>query len=393
MVSQPAALARLVGVGRARRAGRPAPRRRVAAVGRRAWFVTWDGGGNVGPVLALGARLRAAGWDVAACGPPSLAARFAADGVAYDVRDTPDPWDVTVMARDVLAACARAAPDVAVVDYMLPGALCGTEAAGCPTAAFVHTLYGALLDGGAPGPMAMAAGPADVAAARHALGLGPVDGFAGLLSRCGRLLVTSAAELDRPPDPLPPNVRYVGPLFEDAGPDAGWAPPPGDAPMVVVSLGTTPMGEGPVLARLLEGLAREDMRVVATVGAHLVPWGGPAPANAVVTGYVRHAAVLPHASLVVCHGGLGTIAAALAHGLPVLCLPLGRDQPDNAVAVERAGAGTFLPPDATPAELALAAVSLLDAPRYAEAASHLARSQSHPPADAVTELTSLAASG
>jgi UDP:flavonoid glycosyltransferase YjiC (YdhE family) len=294
------------------------------------------------------------------------------------------------MAQDVRAACARAAPDVAVVDYMLPGALCGTEAAGCPTAAFVHTLYGALLDAGAPGPMAMAAGPADVAAARHALGLAPVDGLAGLLSRCGRLLVTSSPELDRPPDPLPANVRYVGPLFEDAGAQAGWAPPPGDAPLVVVSLGTTPMDEGPLLARLLDALAGEDVRVVATVGAHLAPWAEPVPANAVVTGYVRHAAVLPHAALVICHGGLGTIAAALAHGVPVLCLPLGRDQPDNAVAVERAGAGTFLPPDAPPADLRLAVVTLLDGARYVEAAARLAAAQSRPPSDAVVELASLA---
>ena len=41
---------------------------------------------------------------------------------------------------------------------MLPGALCAAEASGGATAALVHTLYGALLDGGDhPSPMAMAA--------------------------------------------------------------------------------------------------------------------------------------------------------------------------------------------------------------------------------------------
>ena len=44
-------------------------------------FVTWDGGGNVNPVLALAPRLAAHGVTAVGLGPPSLAPRFAADGV------------------------------------------------------------------------------------------------------------------------------------------------------------------------------------------------------------------------------------------------------------------------------------------------------------------------
>ena len=68
------------------------------------------------------------------------------------------------------------------------------------------------------------------------------------------------------------------------------------------------------------------------------------PPNATRTGYVRHGAVLPHADLVIDHAGLGTVLAALAHGLPQLCVPLGRDQPANAAAVSRTGAGVVRVP-------------------------------------------------
>jgi UDP:flavonoid glycosyltransferase YjiC (YdhE family) len=51
--------------------------------------------------------------------------------------------------------------------------------------------------------------------------------------------------------------------------------------------------------------------------------------------------LFPQASLLVGHGGHGTTLAALAHGVPVLVLPLDRtsDQPRIARAVARAGAG------------------------------------------------------
>ena len=84
------------------------------------------------------------------------------------------------------------------------------------------------------------------------------------------LLVTCPEALDLP-GPRAANVRYVGPVLEDAGPDAGWHPPGVDdgRPLVVVGLGTTPMDEGPVLQRLLTALGDAPARVVATLGDHL----------------------------------------------------------------------------------------------------------------------------
>ena len=43
--------------------------------------------------------------------------------------------------------------------------------------------------------------------------------------------------------------------------------------------------------------------------------------------------MFPDAAAVVTHAGHGTIMRALAHGIPLLCLPMGRDQDDNAARV------------------------------------------------------------
>ena len=49
--------------------------------------------------------------------------------------------------------------------------------------------------------------------------------------------------------------------------------------------------------------------------------------------------MLPACRAVVTHGGLGTTLRALAHGVPLVLLPLGRDQHVNAARGEELGAG------------------------------------------------------
>ena len=245
--------------------------RTVSAMGR-VLLVTWDGGGNVPPAVALGTRLAATGHDVAAYGSPSLAGRFAADGLAFTARDVPDPWDTTAMAVDVAEHCARVEPDLVVVDYMLPGALCARRGESRRhRGARPHAVRRAARRRRPP----VADGDGGVARHRRtrrarAIGLAPVDSMGTLLDRAERVVGRPArAELDAPVDDIPGNVRYVGPVFEPAASDAGWTPPPGDDPLVVVSLGTTPMDEAPVLQAILDGLAGAPVRVLAMCGDHL----------------------------------------------------------------------------------------------------------------------------
>ncbi|MGH2603114.1 MAG: glycosyltransferase [Dehalococcoidia bacterium] len=95
----------------------------------------------------------------------------------------------------------------------------------------------------------------------------------------------------------------------------------------------------------LEALADEPVRVVATTnreGANAVP-GMMAPANAVVMSWLSYSQVMPLASAVVCHGGHGTVARALAEGVPVLVSPAIGDMAENGARVAWAGAGLMLP--------------------------------------------------
>jgi UDP:flavonoid glycosyltransferase YjiC (YdhE family) len=58
-------------------------------------------------------------------------------------------------------------------------------------------------------------------------------------------------------------------------------------------------------------------------------------------------------------------------GVPLLCLPMGRDQHDNAARVSHRGAGLTLPADASPDAIAAAARRLLDEPAFRAAAEGL----------------------
>jgi UDP:flavonoid glycosyltransferase YjiC (YdhE family) len=91
------------------------------------------------------------------------------------------------------------------------------------------------------------------------------------------------------------------------------------------------------------GVAAAADEVLVTVGRDVDPAAlGDVPARVRVEEFVPQAEVLPRCAAVVCHGGSGTVLAALAHGVPVVCIPQGADQFSNAANVERCGAGLQL---------------------------------------------------
>jgi UDP:flavonoid glycosyltransferase YjiC (YdhE family) len=130
------------------------------------------------------------------------------------------------------------------------------------------------------------------------------------------------------------------------------APPsaPGEGePLVYISFGSVTAGAHlpfyPSLYRAaIDALAPLPARFLLTVGeerdhAEL----GPLPPNFKVERWVPQDEVLHRAAAVVTHGGLGSTLGALAHGVPLVVLPLfSLDQWFNAAAVARAGAGVAL---------------------------------------------------
>ena len=139
-------------------------------------------------------------------------------------------------------------------------------------------------------------------------------------------------------------------------------------------MSTTYQHQERALAAVLAALADLPVRVLVTLGPHLRPDEVEAPPNAAVLTWIPHRRVLADASLVVTHAGHGTVVVALAQGVPLLCLPLGRDQHVNAERVVALGAGEVLAADADPAEIRLAAETLLASARHRRAARAMARS-------------------
>lgn len=268
-------------------------------------------------------------------------------------------------ALDVLEEFERHPVDVVAFDYLLLGAAVGAEKAGVPTVALIHNPYplpapgvppfglglmptrrmvGRIRDAvfAAVAKRVLQPGLVPLNAARRQLGLAPHDRYDAQLRSCDRLLVLTAPELDFASNAeLPTNVRYVGPVLDgEPQQDGGEAYEKGTSqPFVVVSLGTTYQRQEKLARRVTRALGEMQVCALLTTGPAIDPGEILAPANVVVRRYVPHDEVMPHADLVVCHGGLGTVHAALAHGIPMVCMPHGRDQGDNAARVVAAGVG------------------------------------------------------
>jgi MGT family glycosyltransferase len=140
---------------------------------------------------------------------------------------------------------------------------------------------------------------------------------------------------------LPANVRYVG-AIRDAPPAAERASPWGrtdGSPRVLVAFSTTYQHQEDVLRRVATALAALPVQAIMTVGTVVDP-GVIAPApNVALHRYLPHAALLPDCAVVVTHAGFGTVMTVLVHGVPLLCLPMGRDQHENAARIAACGAG------------------------------------------------------
>jgi UDP:flavonoid glycosyltransferase YjiC (YdhE family) len=128
----------------------------------------------------------------------------------------------------------------------------------------------------------------------------------------------------------------------------------GGRPIIYVTLGTVPLFN--LLATfqmVLDAVATEDLDVVATIGSNNDPAAlTRLPENVHVHQWLPLRPLLDLCDAVVCHGGSGTTLAALSAGLPLVILPQGADQFENALACESASvARVFRPEGAEPAAI------------------------------------------
>jgi UDP:flavonoid glycosyltransferase YjiC (YdhE family) len=163
----------------------------------------------------------------------------------------------------------------------------------------------------------------------------------------------------------------------------------------LVSFSTTFQAQGEALQRVVNALDGMDVDAVVTTGPALSGTSFHAPDNVTLLHSAPHDAVMKEVSLVVTHGGHGTLNRALAHGRPLLVMPMGRDQNDNASRVVHHGAGLSLPSTASEAEIAAALNRLVTEPHFRLAARRLQEALVRDlQSDAlVSEMEAIAASG
>lgn len=172
----------------------------------------------------------------------------------------------------------------------------------------------------------------------------------------------------------PPEAVLTGPLaFELPHPEIEL--PPGEDPIVLVASSTAHDPGCELIRRCFEGLADEPVRIVATSNGHFLPVPIDVPANGTLVGWLSYSQLMPASSVVVCHGGHGTVARALTAGRPLVVSPSAGDMAENAVRVAWAGCGLTVPARLRRgATLRWAVRSVLAEPSYRQAAERIAAS-------------------
>jgi MGT family glycosyltransferase len=122
--------------------------------------------------------------------------------------------------------------------------------------------------------------------------------------------------------------------------DDQWDPQPGEGALVYVSLGSLGSADVELMNRLVAALAETPHRYVVSKGPqHELIELAP---NMTGAEFLPQPAILPHADLVITHGGNNTVTESIHFGRPMVVLPLFWDQHDNAQRVAECGFGVRL---------------------------------------------------
>lgn len=333
----------------------------------RVLFSSTRGTGHLQPLLPYAKALVVRGHEVLVAGPEELRVPLLRAGLLHAPFDHPGDeglapiWarlrtvsqeeQPVIFVQDIFAgANARAAipgllatiaawePQLIVRDSVEFGAIVAAEVASVPhVRVAVHQMQVE------EHIRALAAAPLDTL--RQAAGL-PGDGGASLQAEP---IFTAFPESFEGPAPNAASgiVHRVGP-GKEALPsnNSTWAPNGDDLPLVYVTFGTVLNATPEALSiyrTAIAAIAKLPVRALLTTGRGFdVGVLGTIPANLRVEDWVPQADVLPHAAVLVCHGGSGTVLGGLAAGVPQVVVPFGADQPENAKRIAAIGAGLAL---------------------------------------------------
>lgn len=187
----------------------------------------------------------------------------------------------------------------------------------------------------------LALGREELNETRRRLGLPALERVHGGISET-LCMVATFPQLEYPRAAPPPGTHVVGPLLWEP-PGEAQPLPAGDEPLVLLAPSTSQDAENRLLRAALAGLADLPVRVLASVNRQRPDPPFHVPANARLVDWLSYARTMPSCDLVVCHGGHGTVARALASGCALLVVPAAGDMNENAARVDWAGVGVRLP--------------------------------------------------
>jgi MGT family glycosyltransferase len=395
-------------------------------------FAHWEGGGNTPPMLGIVRRLLERGHAVRVLSDPCNRADVEVTGASFGSwtraprrldksvdTDVIRDWEVSsplamvgrlrdrlfigpslAYAQDILEELTRFPADVVVTSEMLFGVMAGAEAAGVPCVSLAANIFPFPQKGVPPfGPglkpatgvlgrlrdrfitmMSMrefAKGRDAFNETRSALGLAPLSHPFDQLGRLATHVVLTSRDFDFASPEPPRHLVYAGAVLDDPPWTDSWQSPwdaSDQRPLVLVGFSTTFQNQRDTLGRVIEALGTLDVRAVVTAGPSIDTATLPAAANVHVCASAPHSQLLKDASLAITHAGHGTVIRALAAGVPLVCMPMGRDQNDNAARVEVRGAGLRLTPGASAEKIRQAVRQVLAQPQYRERAQRLGQS-------------------
>ena len=355
---------------------------------RRFLFVLFEGGGNVPPILGLAQGLVQRGHSVRVmsdpCNEPEVRLagceftpyhrtphrvdKTAASTIIkdYEEKDPIEALKVTMdyfcgsalaCAQDVLEEIEARPVDLVVFNELIYGAYFAAEKKNIPSVMLVPGSYNLPPAPGMPPPGMMPLGgfagkirdriallmfqrvndyiSPVLNAARQTLGLPVISDYLRYFNQVDRILVMTSPEFDFKAQ-LGENVRYVGPVLNDPAWTGAWQSPwteDDPRPLVLISFGTTFQDQASLYRKAIEALNGLPVRGLVTLGPAMDISQFTAPENVFICQSVPHRQVFPSASMVITHAGHGTVIRALASGVPLVCIPIGRDQPGNAARV------------------------------------------------------------
>jgi UDP:flavonoid glycosyltransferase YjiC (YdhE family) len=330
--------------------------------------------GHAFPAIALGRALRARGhevvvetWEERREAVEGAGLGFAA-AEEYRMFPPPDPASsegahAAEAARALLPPLEEMRPHAVVCDILTLAPSLAAEKLGLPLATLIPHIYPVVEPGlpffsvGLRAPrtplgrgfwragqralnVGLEHGRRDLNVQRARLGLPPVERLHGGISP-DLALVATFPQLEYPRR-WPAGVEVTGPMTFEL-PHSEIELPVGEAPLVLVAPSTAHDSDNHLVRTALESLAEEPVRVVATTNRVIPQHPIEVPPNAVLVDWLSYSQLMPAASLVVSHGGHGTVARALGAGTPVLACPLIGDMSETAMRVAWAKAGLSLP--------------------------------------------------